>query len=300
MGDKNAATHRLTDIRTKEVSFVDEAANERRFLVVKSAGEDNAMADKPGAEVKPNGQGGHTAVNKDAAGGGTPAAQPAAQAAPVMKMAATVKADVLKRLDEVLKGAGELKAQVEKATEDATVTAVPEELAKSLGTVLVDPLVDVAKGYKQATPARLQEFKGAVGKLNALLQELDLAATSTEQTPTNAAALGVTPAAQAAAPAAPAVDVASEVSKGVGKAMAPVTQTFEAVTTSLTTIEKSIGKLAERVNTMERGGRVSSNATPSETPARTTTRKAKKNAWPTDLAARPRGETKKKRPDARG
>lgn len=55
-GEQQPAAYRLSDITVKEVSLVDRGANRRKYLMTKSA--EAALA---GAEVVPNGAGGHTA-----------------------------------------------------------------------------------------------------------------------------------------------------------------------------------------------------------------------------------------------
>ena len=266
---------RLTEIEVDEVSLVDAGANNRRLLVVKSKEAEGTMGTNAGGtEVRLDGKGGATPVNKNE---GTPAAAP-------LQLSAARKAALKKSIAEAQALLKSLEAQVEGAKVVEGSEEVPEEVAKNLSgaaTLLVDVAPEaVAKaGFKQVTPTRLDTLRAAHQQLGELIG----AVQPTAKDP-----------AAAAAPAQAAPAVNEETTKAVNELGKSMKELQTSVTSTLQTMEKALlaqgeqlkaqgeavtkqaGKLAEL-----EGARGSSNGTPEAAPV--TKAKPKRTSWPSDL-----------------
>lgn len=253
-----SAVNRLTDIKVKEVSLVDRAANKRQFLVTKRDG--SGMSKKLVAD----GRGGYIEVEKSDAAP-APAAAPAATApvtapaetapapapAPAAATAETEKADTIAKMGAV----AERLLTVAKAFRDSD-TAPPENFADELLSMLEQvPLLKRRMGK-----GRMDLFEKGLKSFNDLLNELK----GDNETET---------AKGAAAPAAPVIAPASTVTKSARELE----------------LEAEIKKSETEIKKLrEAPGRPNSEIL-EETPGG-----GGEFTWPSDMAAGKRDEQKKK------
>lgn len=199
---------RLEDIQVHEVSVVDRAANKRKFLIVKNEG---VMSKKSGAgaEVKPNGKGGHTVAKDDVTtappSGEPPPAPPANTAADStptpapqvekLRISPEARAEMLKRTTGALERLTTLKTMLEGAEEAAGITEVPNEIVLAVGDVLhllaegdgtttEATKAELAKDRKQISTIREAKLRAAHGAIGDILAELEaLPAPTTDAMP---------------------------------------------------------------------------------------------------------------------
>lgn len=223
-------THRLTDIDTDEVSIVDEAANGRRFLVVKS--KESNVSGRAGSEVEPDGKGGHQ-VKKN---GQEPAK---------LQLSITTKASLLKGLGDVqtiLKAAHETVTAAEET--GTTNNDVPGELAEQVakaatGLAVLAPQAVEKAGFKQFTPERLGQLQAAADTLSGIL-------TGVKPAPAPVAAV------VAAAPTVDAEQVTKVAKSAATEAATQLEEKFaqlaESVAKATETVVKSVKEQADAVN----------------------------------------------------
>lgn len=139
-------THRLTDIHTDEVSLVDRAANEKRFLIVKK--DDTNMA--LGAPVQKNPDGSYSAGASAAPAGD--AAPPAAPAAPpkVSKAGAALTQDAKDALDGVIAASI---ASLEDAKALVSGAQIVGSEAEMDTTAIVDAIMSASENSEDAIMA---------------------------------------------------------------------------------------------------------------------------------------------------
>lgn len=186
--------YRLEDIEVQEVSVVDRAANKRKFLVVKS--EERRMAKSIGAEIKPDGKGGHTVVKDEPQAApaqgeqaaATPPAIPAPEGTqtpagePKLKLSAEARAEMLKRVEGATAKLAALKAMLDSAEEVAGSTEIPNEIVLAVGDVLhllsegeaeKSDGVKIDKGRKQISTVREAKLRAAHTAIGDILSELE-------------------------------------------------------------------------------------------------------------------------------
>lgn len=264
--------YRLTDIDTEEVSIVDRAANQRKFLIVKGAN----MA-KAGAAVSSDGKGGHTATSKDApatppapaapaaapapaapaaqapaaAPPAAPAAAPAAggpAAEPKLQLSPEAKAELVKRFTAAAERLAALKAMLDGAAEVPGLVEVPAEIATKVAELLtgiaqgeVEKGAPVAKGLPQFSSARTAQLQAAYDALGAVLGSV------AKPVPAPAADPAAEPAGE------PAVD--AEVAKAFASLEAKVAAGLEKIAGVVAKQGEAIAKQAGIVEAVQKGSR---------------------------------------------
>jgi hypothetical protein len=247
--------YRLTDIEVEEVSVVDRAANQRRFLVVKSS-----TPTRLGAEIVKDADGALTIAKApgDPASGNPapatepPAAEPPASAAaepdasamlpPTMRIALDVKDEIIRRLDAVAAKFAEVRAMLEAAEVVEGVVEMPAEILGALNAALDvletgGPDGEVAKGLKQFSRTRTANLRTAYEALGAILGEIETAPAADA----GGDVVVDTGAVDALAGVAKAADVKgleATIAKGFEKLIAVVAKQRDA-------IEKNAARLAE-------------------------------------------------------
>jgi hypothetical protein len=248
---------RLTDIQVEEVSMVDRAANQRRFLVVKSSastrlgaeivsGADGALtiSKAPGDAVPASGE---PPATEPPAPNPEPATEPPAGDAgamlpPTMRIALDVKDEIVRRLEAVAAKFDEVRAMLEAAEVVEGVVEMPPEILGALNAALDvletgGPDGAVAKGLKQFSRTRTANLRTAYDALGAILGEIESAPPAATDDAT-----GVdTSAVDAFADVAKTVDVKgleATIAKGFEKLVAIVAKQRDA-------IEKNASRLAE-------------------------------------------------------
>lgn len=283
---------RLTDIEVEEVSVVDRAANQRRFLVVKSststrlgaeivAGADGALtiAKAPGDAAPPAPADAAPATNEpptDAA----PPAEPdgGAMLPPTMRIALDVKDEIIRRLDAVTAKFGEVRAMLEAAEVVEGVVEMPSEILGALNAALDvletgGPDGAVAKGLKQFSRTRTANLRTAYDALGAILNEIETAPAADAGGDVVADTSAVDALAGVVAKAADVKGLEATIAKGFEKLVAIVSKQRDA-------IEKNAARLAE----FEASRTVAtSNASENETASVAKSNTSDGVAWPMDM-----------------
>jgi len=281
---------RLTDIEVEEVSVVDRAANQRRFLVVKSS-----TSTRLGAEVVAGADGALTIAK--APGDPAPAAEPPAAeppAAPVsepdadamlpptMRIALDVKDEIIRRLDAVAAKFAEVRAMLEAAEVVEGVVEMPAEILGALNAALDvletgGPDGEVAKGLKQFSRTRTANIRTAYETLGAILGEIEVAPPAADAGGTAGVDAGAVDALADVAKAADVKGLEATIAKGFEKLVAIVAKSSAAQREA---IEKNAARLAE----FEASRTVAtSNASENETISVAKSNTSDGVAWPMDM-----------------
>lgn len=274
---KNDSTiYRLTEIDTEEVSIVDRAANQRKFLVVKGAN----MA-KAGSPVVPDGKGGHTTTEKDGAPAPTvPDATPTTPALnePVLNLSPETKAELIKRLAAATSRIDALKAMIAGAVEVPGSVEVPSSISDLVAELLTGithgevAKGEVAKGLPQFSAQRVAQIQAARSALDELLGSITKPAPTEPEVPPEAA---------------PTVDevVAKAVAKALGSIESKLAGGFEKIATVIAKHGEAIEKQAATVAVIEKSSRATPrSATPEGSGTQGATEDDDNAPWPTDMS----------------
>lgn len=289
--------YRLTDIDTEEVSVVDRAANQRKFIVVKGD-----KMPKPGSPVVPDGKGGHTTDKAtpppEVGTPPTPApAEPNMPSEPVLNLSPETKAELTKRLDNALNRITALKTLIGSATEVAGVVEVPSTIADLVAELLTGishgdvEKGAVAKGLPQFSSARVTQIQTARDALDALLGSIKPVEAPTSETPP-------------APPPEVAPTTDEVVAKAVAKAMASfelkLAGGFDKIASVVATHGIAIAKQNEALVGIEKSGRATPRSSAPEG-ARETTNKADDEdvRWPSDMSNPDKHDLSKTNPEDR-
>lgn len=228
---------RLTDIVTKEVSFVDRAANGHRFLLLKRGD----MTTQKGAKITEGGDGSLT-VETETPPAPTPPAAPAPEEVVLTKATKDRLSAGLTKATEALTALGVL-VEAAKVSDGTTEEALPEVIAAGItkaSSALADVLpegvlVEVDKIGRKMSSARLGKLRGAVDALAALVKELG---TGEEETPTDDKA-------KAAKTEEAAKAVTKVIEDAITKSLAPVIATLADIGDAIESQETRIEKIAK-------------------------------------------------------
>lgn len=281
--DATETVYRLTDIETEEVSIVDRAANQRKFLIVKNKGADDM---KTGAPIVSDGKGGHTVVKEVPE---TPPAPPAAappapevppMTEPIFSLSPEAKEELLKRCARAAERLSALKAIVDGATVVAGLVEVPATIVEKVAELLTgiaegekvekaDAKIVLLKGLPQFSGARVSQLQAAHEALGAVLSTI----------------VAPTPPAPAPEVEAPEETIAKAVAKAVAPIEAKVAKGLDAIAAIVSSQSIAIEKQAGRVLAVETSRPTPRSVTPSgaaETVAKGDDED--NSAWPSDMA----------------
>jgi len=179
LDQSKAATHRLTEITANEVSLVDRAANQRKFLLIKRANMGKQLAsDGSGGFVSGEGETVEkgTDATSDSSGAGDSSNTDTdakkdddAETAKGDDVEAKAKDDDAKGDTEAAKG-DDVEAKDDDAKGDTEADVEAKAKDDDAETAKGDDVEKAGAGMKRA---RLERFKGAMKTLQELLSELD-------------------------------------------------------------------------------------------------------------------------------
>lgn len=294
---EETTVYRLTDIEVEEVSVVDRAANRRKFLVVKRAGETEmrTKTQKSSTEVTPDGKGGATVV-KDETQTPTPAVP---MTEPELMLSAEIKAELLGRLEKAIAKASALRDAISKAKE-STGADISQDVIAQVGEILhliangetveksegapATLNAAISKGRKQISTEREQAIRAAHAALTGIVSALDAPAAAPAAEP---------------APAAPGAE-ATDTAKGFDAKLAVleekitgvVTKAVEKITSVVASTTEKVTKAEARIAAVEKGVQPS-NAAPEPVSKGETDDEDFGGAWPLDMNASDKGDPKK-------